>query len=215
MPVLEEILPAGVVFFETRSDLVTPLFAEEEVEIHNAVPARRNEFITGRACAREALRALGIGIAPLVVGDRGEPLWPEGVVGSITHCQGYRACAVARGREFSGVGIDAEVNQPLPEDVLFDVASVDELDRCGPGRHPGVSADRLIFSAKESIYKVWYPTTGRWLGFEDVAIDIDWKARTFVGRLVDPPGMRARSGHYEGRWSARDGLILTAVALPT
>src|SRR6516225_8640665 len=90
------------------------LFPAEEPAVRTAGPRRRAEFTAGRRCAREALARLGLPAAPVLAGRAGEPRWPAGVTGSITHCAGYRACAVARTADVTALGIDAEPDARLP-----------------------------------------------------------------------------------------------------
>ena len=215
---LERILPAGVAVVATRGDLDTPLHPEEEVVVGRAVEKRRREFTTARACAREALAQLGLRSQAIPSGSRGEPLWPAGIVGSITHCDGYRACAVARTGELAALGVDAEPNRPLPDGLLGDIALPEErawlrgLARQAPETH----WDRLLFSIKESIYKAWFPLAERWLGFEDATVTIERESESFSARLL-VPGPRF-DGHelrgFDGRWLVADGLVLAAIALP-
>jgi 4'-phosphopantetheinyl transferase EntD len=217
---IEEILPAEVVAVEARHDLVNAaLLGAEEKVVGRAVEKRRREFTTGRACAHAALERLGLPPSPILSGERGEPRWPGGVVGSITHCDGYRACAVARTREISTVGIDAEVNAALPEGVQSEIALPEELSWLGELKRdsPTVHWDRLLFSAKESVYKAWFPLTERWLDFDEASILVDPSAGTFSARLlVSGPVLDGRRlTAFSGRWLVRDGLILTAIALPT
>jgi hypothetical protein len=88
---------------------------EEEELIGRAVEKRRREFGTARACARRALADLGRVPAPIVRGEKGAPVWLDGVVGSITHCAGYRGAAVAEARDVRALGIDAEPHGKLPD----------------------------------------------------------------------------------------------------
>ncbi len=183
---IEEILPAGTVAVDARGDLAdVVLFPEEELALGQAVAKRRREFTTARACARSALAGLGLPPLPIPVGPHGEPCWPAGVVGSITHCDGYRACAVARARELVALGIDAEPNRPLPDGLLADIARAEELPRLRELARiaPEVHWDRLLFSAKESVYKAWFPLAQRWLGFEDAVLAIDPLRGSFTARL--------------------------------
>lgn len=225
---IERLLPDAVVSEEAWQDaLEARLFPEEERLLGNSVEKRRREFATGRACARAALARLGSAPCPIVAGERGEPLWPPGVVGSITHCDGYRACAVAREEHVLALGIDAEPNLPLPEGLLHDIAGPEELpllDRLSAAM-PAVHWDRLLFSAKEAAYKAWFPLAGRWLGFHDADITIDAADGTFGvrllidGPLLDEPGAgdsgtAGRLTGFTGRWLVRNGLILTAIAVP-
>jgi hypothetical protein len=117
--VIGDILPPQVAVAEAFGDLPrVVLFPDEEAVISNAVDKRRNEFATARACARDALAKLGMPPVPIVPGLRGAPQWPPGVVGSITHCAGYRASAVARDRDVVTVGLDAEPHDDLPPGEL-------------------------------------------------------------------------------------------------
>ncbi|MFF1508225.1 4'-phosphopantetheinyl transferase [Streptomyces sp. NPDC058326] len=173
---LESLLPDGVACAEAFDDLEpAPLFPEEEELVAAARQGRRQEFGTARLCARRALTSLGLPAGPLLRGRRREPLWPYGAVGSITHCAGYRAAAVARDRDVLALGIDAEPNGPLPPDVLHVVAFGAERRwlREYADRDPGVRWDRLLFSAKESVYKTWFPLMGSGLGFDDVEVTME------------------------------------------
>ena len=205
-------MPATVTAVVTGADLDTTLFAVEVRSLGRAVDRRRREFVTGRACARQALARLGLPATAVGSGARGEPLWPAGVVGSITHCDGYRACAVAHARDVRALGVDAEVQAPLPEDVLDAVAS--PAEQRALAAHPGgLPWDRLLFSAKEAVFKAWYPLTGRELDFEDVELRIDPHAGTFEALvLVDAPEL-GDEPRVRGRWRMDGAFIATAVVV--
>jgi 4'-phosphopantetheinyl transferase EntD len=194
------------------------LYAEEEAAIARAVEARRREYATGRACARAALRKLGVPDQSIPTGPRGEPRWPPGVVGSITHCDGYRGCGVAYRTDVLALGVDAEPNRPLPARVLAAIAHTAERSRLESLSEttPQVRWDRLLFSAKESVYKTWFPLTGRRLGFGDATIAIDADRGTFLARLPvrKPNSSGGEPQSLAGRWLSDEHLILTAVALP-
>ncbi|QES09269.1 4'-phosphopantetheinyl transferase superfamily protein [Streptomyces venezuelae] len=217
---LSTLLPDGVACAEAFDDLApAPLFPEEELLVAAARQGRRSEFGTARLCARRALTSLGLPAGPLLRGRRREPLWPSGAVGSITHCAGYRAAAVARDRDMLALGIDAEPNGPLPADVLPVVAFGAEREWLSgyAAAHPGVHWDRLLFSAKESVYKVWYPLMGSWLGFEDVTVAMAPPGPAggrFRARIARSTAGSALPAELSGRWAARDGLLVSAVAVP-
>jgi len=214
---LERILPAGTTVVATRGDLEGTLYPEEEAVVARAVEKRRREFTTGRACAREALAQLGRSHQPIPSGPHGEPLWPSGVVGSITHCDGYRGCAIAPDAALRSIGVDAERNEPLPEGLLPDIALSEErgMLRALAREDPGIAWDRLLFSAKEAVYKAWYPLAERWLGFEDAIVTLDWATRAYSVRLlVGGPIVDGRElTGFDGRWAVEGELLLTAVAL--
>jgi len=216
---IEKILPAGVAYAEAFTDPPdNVLFPEEEALLARAVDKRRREFATARGCARRALADLGVTPAPILRGERGEPRWPPGIVGSITHCAGYRAAAVARAADIVTIGLDAEPDGALPGGVLDVVSLPAERDRLRDlaAAAPGTSWDRLLFCAKETVYKAWFPVAGRWLGFEDADITINATDGTFEARLLVPApviGGSALAG-FTGSWLAGGGLIITTIALP-
>lgn len=225
---MEELLPDGaagrnpgpIVAAEAFDDPVEAyLLPAEEATLGNVVDSRRREFTTGRHLARRALSRLGVAPTALLAGPHREPVWPPGLVGSITHCAGYRAAMVARDSTLVTVGIDAEPNEPLPDGVLEAISLADEREqvirllRTGYG----VRWDRLLFSIKESVYKAWFPLTRRWLDFEQALVTVDPMAGSFDVRLLVPgpalPDGRTLAG-FSGRWLARRGLLLSAIALP-
>ena len=180
-----------------------------------AAASRRAEFRTGRHCARTALASLGVPPTAILRGSSGEPLWPAGVVGSITHCAGYRAAAVARTTELAAIGIDAERNTPLPAGVLELIALPPERGMLADlmAARPAVAWDRLLFSAKESVYKACFPLTGEALGFRAADVAFDAAAGSVTARLLTPA--RTASGRCDvlsGRFAVSHGLVLTAVA---
>ena len=208
---IEELTCAGVAAAEAFEDHGAALFPEERDVVARAVEPRRREFATARACARTALGRLGVDPAPIPRGPGGAPRWPVGIVGSLTHCVGYRAAAVAREDSVVTIGVDAEPNDPLPAGVLDVVALPEELAAL-TGRRENVAWDRLLFSAKECVYKAWFPLAQRWLDFGDVLVTFDPDEAAFRGRLrVGGPALVAE---FSGRWLVRDGLIVTAIALP-
>jgi 4'-phosphopantetheinyl transferase EntD len=212
---IERILPPAAVAAELFVDEPAELFPAEEAAIAQAVGKRRREFTSVRVCARRAL----------VPGERGAPRWPDGVTGSMTHCDGYRGCVVARTADLASVGLDAEPNDVLPARVEPVIALPAERAHIAAlaAADPGVCWDRLLFSAKEAVYKAWYPVTGRWLGFEQASIEFavggdgGGDARrgqrngavqgTFTARLLVPAPVPA----FTGRWLCSGAHILALV----
>lgn len=188
-----------------------PLLPEEEVLVARAVAKRRREFAAGRHCARKALARLGWPGFAVLAGANREPLWPPGIVGSITHCRGYCAAAVARATDLTALGIDAELNAELPPGVLRLTSTPREQEEMVS--IPGVSVPALVFSAKESIYKAWYPLAERWLGYLDAEVELDPAGGRFAVRLLveAPPGLAASS--FRGRFAFSREHVFTAVTV--
>lgn len=207
---VEQILPPGVVTtVSTKGELEAELAASELAAIRRAVPSRRREYTTARACAHAALSRLGLPPCPIPPGPAGEPRWPAGVVGSITHCEGYRAAAVARRRDVGALAIDAEPNRPLPAGVLAAITAGEERARLRRHRKEAADVcwDRLLFSAKEAVFKLWFPLTGDKLGFEDASVEFDLATGIFRGCL------RAGRPALKGRWAVGEDLIVTGICL--
>jgi enterobactin synthetase component D / holo-[acyl-carrier protein] synthase len=216
---LDQILPKSTVVAATKCELDGQLFPEEKWIVRSAVEDRCREFVTARVCARAALARLGLPEHQAIpAGSHGDPQWPAGIVGGITHCDGYRAAAVARTKDFATIGIDAEPDKPLVDGVLDAIAVPDEL-RWVQERvqdTPSISWDRLLFSIKEVVYKAWFPLTARSLGFDDATVVVDPVCQVFLARLHVAGFMLGGTERLSlsGRWLARDGLIVTAIALP-
>ncbi|WP_330324338.1 4'-phosphopantetheinyl transferase family protein [Streptomyces pseudovenezuelae] len=223
---IEELLPDSVVAVEVHGHGEpenAALYPEEAALVARAVPKRRREFAVVRACARRAMEKLGVPPQPVLPGERGAPRWPAGLTGSMTHCDGYCAAALVRAGDLASLGIDAEPHGPLPDGVLESVSLPGERARLRElaAANPAVHWDRLLFSAKESVYKAWFPLTGKWLDFTEADIDILVTPGTPYGGtlraelLVPGPLVGGeRRGVLEGRWTVRDGLVATSVTVP-
>ncbi|KUO15665.1 4'-phosphopantetheinyl transferase family protein [Streptomyces dysideae] len=223
---IEELLPDAVVTVEAYGHDGpgnAVLYPEEEAIVAQAVAKRRREFAVVRSCARRAMEKLGVPPRAILPGERGAPQWPAGLAGSMTHCDGYCAAALVRDTDLASLGIDAEPHEPLPDGVLSAVSLPAEADRLRrlAGVRPDIHWDRLLFSAKESVYKAWFPLTGEWLDFAEADIDVfadpgDGHSGGFRAELLVPGpwvGER-RLGHFTGRWTVRRGLVATAVSVP-
>ena len=176
---IEHIVPSEVASVVSRGDdLLAWLYPEEAAQMCGAVDTRLREFTTARTCARMAIAKLGLPTAPILRGPWREPIWPRDVVGSITHCKGYCAAAVAKRRDILSIGIDAEPDEQLPPGVLEQVALAEERAWLATAR-PGVHWDRLLFSAKESVFKAWFPLDGLgWASSRRLSRFMRWSARS-------------------------------------
>jgi 4'-phosphopantetheinyl transferase EntD len=161
--------------------------------------------------------AAGLCGVPILPGLGGAPTWPAGVQGSMTHCAGYAAAAVSHHRRILAIGIDAEPDAPLPDAILDLVATTAEHDHLAAIQPQPDSPnwDRLLFSAKESVYKAWFPLVGEWLDHHDAEILINPHDGTFKAQLsrdgLTVHGRHIR--HLHGRWTRQDGILATAIVL--
>nr|ASA40354.1 4'-phosphopantetheinyl transferase P5 [Streptomyces antibioticus] len=229
---IERLIPAGVAGAEVFDDVLPHLPDPRELDLVRGRPDRVvRQFTAARACAHRCLDALEAPPGPLLRTADGAPAWPTGFVGSITHCTGYRGAVAAHAKVWAALGVDAEPALPLQYGVLGLVASereqrmVARLSR----KRPGLPWDRLLFSAKEAVYKAWYPAARQWIGTGavEVAFTTDGLLTAEIRPDRTPPPLArrrpdaagaARAGgvtaRYTGRWRIEGGLLLTAVAVP-
>lgn len=184
----------------------------------SATPKRRREFAAGRACARLALARLGLPESPLGRNEDRTPRWPAGLVGCISHCAGYCGAAVARQESVAGLGLDVEVIGRVRAALLPRIctpAERDALVRLGRARErEEIDWATVLFSAKESTYKCYYPLTRMPLGFHDVEIELAPARRAFTARLLRmdaPPAAGARA--FAGRYASNGKLVFSGVTL--
>jgi enterobactin synthetase component D len=212
-----DILPA---FVARHTVLIAADAGLEALEIPEhlgrALPARRREFLAGRYCARLALGALlpGGPLPDVERGADGAPLWPEGIVGSITHAGSLVSAAAARTADVRGIGIDTERLERFekPTGVARLVLLPGEAAAGGPAL-PDRLRLPLVFSAKEALFKCLYPLVRRRFYFESAAVlDVNVVEGTFTPRLTSPlaPGV-GPDLRLHGRFVIDDAYVHTGV----
>lgn len=161
---LRAVLPDGLAIGWADPRLATPLWPGEAIA---AVPKRQLEFAAGRAAARAAMAELGFGAAAIPMAADRAPVWPDGVVGSISHSASACLAIVGRSADWRGIGLDIEPATPLPPDLWPTVLG--HTERAALGENPGLQA-KLIFTAKEAAYKAQYPQSRVLFGFETLQV---------------------------------------------
>jgi 4'-phosphopantetheinyl transferase EntD len=140
---------------------------------HNYSPKRLTDFSTGRYCATKALEQMGIKDAIIPIGEEREPIWPDGIVGSISHCDSLTGAIVAKKSDHISLGLDIEeIGRVTPDlwDLVFTENEKNYL--LGLSEKEMLIKSTAIFSAKEAFYKFQYPITKTFLDFLDVAVTL-------------------------------------------
>jgi len=176
---------------------------------------RRAEFTLGRICAHEALSRFGLDSEPILrIPETREPCWPDSIWGSITHTAGYAAVAVGFKKEIKGVGIDLEsFSRPVDFKIRRHVCVDSELEwlESLPTKQAN-RALRIIFSAKESIFKCIYPGTKTYLTFKDAEVSVKETEKNFSFTIFKSlPGIIQQGFPHHGRYSEIDKMLLTSV----
>lgn len=195
--------------FDLRDDPPPPLPGEDP---GRAVPRRQREFAGGRAAVRRALALMGQPPVAVPVGPGRAPVWPAGVVGSLTHTGPVCLAAVAPAPGFHAIGIDAEPDAPMLADLLPAVCRAEERAWL-TARSDGLRLARAVFAAKEAAFKAQFPLTGAWLAFTEALVTLDFAAGSFTLRFCRPTGPFAEGAELPGRFAFRGGLVLAAVAI--
>ena len=181
-------------------------------EVATAVERRRREFAAGRLCARAALAKLApeLAGAPLPIGPRRAPRWPEGYVGSISHGGGFAWAVAARRAEARGLGVDVEpvIADAVADEIEDQIVAPDELRALDL---PHRWALTVAYSLKEALFKCLHADVGRYFGFRDVAVERD-AAGTIACRLLVDLAPAWRSGRrIPGRVVLGQARVFTGV----
>jgi 4'-phosphopantetheinyl transferase EntD len=151
----------------------------------SAVATKRTSFTLGRNAAAQALRAIGIDPAPPVLQGKGkDPVWPEHVVGSITHCEPWTICVAAKGSVVKALGVDLEdVRRVQSPDIGEVICTRSEMEWIA-GTEDQLGSLIMVFSAKEAMYKAYYPFCRRYFDFTDAELAWDSTIGGFRGHLL-------------------------------
>jgi 4'-phosphopantetheinyl transferase EntD len=209
------ILPQSVAFSGgSPLDLSEPLADTEVTAIRNARPIRIVQFRAGRHHARRAVAKLGIEYVTLPRGRSGAPIWPRGIVGSISHCGSYAAAVAARQADIMTIGIDVEDAPPLDGEMSALVCHPEEI-RPFSATALTRSLPNIIFSVKESIYKAYWPVTESFLDFHDLLVQLDIEHRAFNAELVNlsRPALFGQR-RFAGRFDCSHSLTFAATVVP-
>ena len=218
---LAAVFPPGAVAAELiAAQAPRALLAPAELEfISHCAEKRIDDFTRGRACAQRVLRELGIQDFALLAGATREPLWPDSIVGSITHTDGYAGAVVARKSDLRGIGVDCELIESVDEELWSRICTVTEQERLA--RLPSAERARhaaLLFAAKEAFYKCQFPLTHEWVGFEDVVIEpVEWPVSAGSLRIIPQTELPLEGrvvASLIGRFQFRDRWVITGVTAP-
>ena len=154
-------------------------FEQYNLPLHNlALPAnhqfslkRLSDFSTGRYCAIKALEQLGIQDAIIPIGEDRAPIWPEGIVGSISHCDSLTGAIVAKSSDHISLGLDIEEIGRVTSDLWDLVFTENEKNYLFRLSDEDILVQSTaIFSIKEAFYKFQHPLTKTFLDFLDVEV---------------------------------------------
>jgi len=199
-------LPVAVAV--TRPNAVhPPLLAGEAAHLARARPLRIAEFTAGRSAARQAMQQLGMAPQPILTAPDRAPIWPAGLVGSISHCADWCVAVLAESRIYASIGVDIEDASPLPDEPAAEICSPTERARAN-----GENDTKRIFCAKEAAYKAQYPLTGALFGFDRLEVLLNADGSFDARFTQDTKGFR-RGDSLPGRVLSVADHLVTGVAI--
>lgn len=210
-----DLFPPGVLAASAAIGSDTdPLFPEEARLVEAAVAKRRHEFAAGRRVARALLARLGEPPRPLLRDAHRAPVWPNDVVGSISHAADRVAVTLTRIGSVRGLGLDLEPAAPLERELWPRICTGAEIEhfRASPLRAPGLSV-RIAFSAKEALYKCVHPFVLRFIGFHEVELTIHGDGGFEAQIPVDVERALPRGFALSGRYRVTSGWISAGASL--
>lgn len=190
------------------------LYPQELSLISKAIDKRRCEFAAGRACAREALGALGYAPMPILQAPSRAPLWPDAILGTISHSHTWAGAAVVRAEQLAGIGFDIETVDRVSMNIARKVltgAEATVLQNLPADEQKAFLA--LLFSAKEAVYKCLARVAPVHMGFHDAEVRKAGPS-CFEVRMSPEishacPSCASLTGHY----FFHDGCVFTGIAL--
>ena len=161
--------------FPPTISLVCHSVNEEIIDIPNfkEKTTREQEYNLGRYCAKQAMNTIGIDCNEIQSSSHGFPIWPKGIVGSISHSKGTCLSAVAKYNDFEAIGIDVEQFNRMKERSVERIAHPKEIAEIGSD----LKKATLLFSIKEAFYKAQFPIYKTHLNFKDLAFSYDFSSQ--------------------------------------
>ena len=211
---LRMLIPPWVVLARCEGALGAALLPEELIFAKSFSPKRLAEFASGRECARRAIASLGHFPGPIAIGPSRSPVWPPGIVGSITHTAGCCIAAAAETTYCAALGIDVELREAVGSEVSAIVLTDKEITT----RHstlPQSVYRTVLFSIKESVYKCYNPLVNRFLDFKDVEVTLACDGNCFEATIVnfELPSLAGRR-KLVGRYAVDNRFVYSVLAIP-
>lgn len=183
---LIRVLPAPIAFaLAQHASDASPLHPDEEPLAHAMSPSRRDEFRLGRSCVRNALAKLGAPDTAILRAPGGAPLFPTDFVGSLSHTHNLCIAIAATRATRPALGVDVETRSPTHARAQTRIATPGERHHLADlaSEVPEVDWWKLLFSAKESVYKAHASLDGTKLRFHDVEIEFAPHGPTFSASM--------------------------------
>ena len=166
------------------------------LQLAKAAKKRRAGFLAGRFCAKNALFLLGTSNTSILIGEQRNPIWPDGIIGSISHSADTAVSVVAEQKNLLGIGIDVEaVVGSNIESIKHMFATKTELELIHSTCCNAEESLTALFSSKESFFKAAFPSMNRYIDFDSIVlVNIDSTKQVFDFDVVRDLSPRLKAG---------------------
>ncbi|MCG7494058.1 4'-phosphopantetheinyl transferase [Thalassobius sp. Cn5-15] len=188
------------------------LMAPEQPAVTNAIPKRQIEFAAGRAAARMALADINMPPQAIPQAADRSPVWPAGIMGSISHCANLCVAVACPMSVWRAVGVDIENTAPLEKEAWSIILTSREqraLVQLPFWRR--AQQVKVLFSIKEAVYKAQYPLTHQLCDFQ--ALDVTLDGDRFAARFNQQLGSFQTGFVATGRYVQTDRWVISACTL--
>ncbi len=207
---LKLIVPGSTQFCFISKTPVDYQLEPSELELTTRMSAKRlNDFKASRYCAKNALKQTGITNFPLLINQHRAPIWPRGIVGSLSHCENLCIAVIASQKEITGFGIDIESLAPLKSELLPLICSSKEIDLLNNTNNSLINA-KILFSIKESIFKCLHPSVEVWIDFKDVELELNGESLQYTAKLTESLVDKVGRSEIFGHWHVENGFIFSS-----
>ena len=185
-------------------------------ELNHSVFKRRADFLAGRYVAKKAIRELRHDVYDVHLGSDRAPIWPTGIIGSISHSNSIAISVVSlkEDNQYLGVDIESFIGEDIAFEIKNQIINKQEEITLNSSGLPFCICLTLAFSAKESIYKAMYPKVKRYFDFSDVnIINLCLTRKIILLEVVSEiPEVLGVGKYFECIFSIESSYVLTLVS---
>ena len=210
---LQSILPPNCfscveVINNTNSDSEFTLYPEELALTKKMSSKRLYDFSSGRYAARKLLLNYEIEKHPILIGENRAPIWPTGIIGSISHSENLCIAVISDKKALNSIGVDIESSKRINADILPLICNEEEISHIKLLEKASniniLTNAKLIFSIKESLFKCLNPLINNWIDYKEMQVKIDLKQRTYLATPISANQNLIDIGEISGKWFSND-----------
>ena len=180
-------------------------------EIFQFGDKRKKEYLKSRELAHSLFSEIGISDFILLNDDKRAPIWPSGIVGSISHSSGFAIVAISKDHKSIGIDLEKIMSDERSEKLKDQFLTEEEIKI---NQLDFNLFSTIVFSAKESLFKLIYPLCREYFGFHSAKIREITDSGFSIELKSQSTSVSKFNGLYQGKWQKLDDIILTSLVIP-